>query len=78
MGGDTIQPGSIEHVYVQLAGILRERITSGRYAKGTPLPGRTYLANEFGVSVASVNRAVRVLREEGLVVTVTGRGIFVR
>jgi len=36
------------------------------------------LADESGLSAATVKRAMGLLREEGLIYTVPGRGTFVR
>lgn len=64
-------------MYAQLAAILREGIESGRYPAGRMLPSARSLSQEHGVSVNSVKRAVELLKDEGLVRTVIGRGIFV-
>ncbi len=61
---------------MQLAGILRERITAGKL--GPRVPSIMELAGESGLSAATVKRALRLLRDEGLIYTVPGRGTFVR
>lgn len=65
-------------LYVQLAGILRGMISSGELPPRAPLPSESYLQQEQGVSRGTVRMAVGILREEGLVVTIGGRGTFVR
>jgi len=75
-------PVSIDHegdvpVYVQLAGILRARIMSGELAPRRPVPSKRTLMQEYGVAGGTVDKAVGILRDEGLVRTVTGRGIYV-
>jgi GntR family transcriptional regulator len=65
-------------LYVQLAAILRDMITIGELAPRAPLPSESYLQQEQGVSRGTVRMAVGILREEGLVVTIGGRGTFVR
>jgi GntR family transcriptional regulator len=65
-------------LYAQLADILREMITSGELQPRSPLPSESYLQQEQGVSRGTVRTAVGILREEGLVVTIGGRGTFVR
>jgi GntR family transcriptional regulator len=62
--------------YVQLAGILRERIRSG--AITARLPSERDLHGEFGVAPMTARKAVRLLVDEGLVVVVTGRGTYVK
>ena len=65
-------------VYLQIAAILRERITSGQIAPGRPLPSEPQLVQEFGVSRLTARKAVRVLAGEGLAEVVQGRGAYVR
>jgi GntR family transcriptional regulator len=64
-------------VYVQLAAILRARIDAGDYAPGRALPSETTLMQEHGLARETVRKAVRVLRDEGLVQIVQGRGAYV-
>jgi DNA-binding GntR family transcriptional regulator len=64
--------------YIQLAGILRARIESGKIGPGDPLPSETTLVQEYGIARGTIRRAIEVLRDDGLVVTVQGRGTYVR
>ncbi len=73
---------SIDHegdvpVYVQLADILRARILSGELAPRRPVPSKRTLMQEYGVAGGTIDKAIGILRDEGLVRTVTGRGIYV-
>lgn len=61
---------------MQLAGLLRERINSGRI--GPRVPSINELAGQSDLSAATVKRALALLRDEGLIYTVPGRGTFVR
>ncbi len=75
-------PVSIDHdgdipVYVQLAEILRARIISGELAPRRPVPSKRTLMQEYGVAGGTVDKAIGILRDEGLVRTVIGRGIYV-
>jgi DNA-binding GntR family transcriptional regulator len=63
------------HPYVQIANQLRDGINSGAYAE--PLPSYTAIASEAGVSPGVVRRAFQILKDEGLVYGVPGRGMFV-
>ena len=72
-----IDPMSGVPVYRQLADQLRERILSGELLPRTPLPSAKTLAQEHGIAVGTVTRAVEVLRQEGLVRTIPGRGVWV-
>jgi len=62
--------------YLQLAAQLREKIRSGEITDR--LPSLTTLCEASGLSLSSVQHAVRVLKEEGLVVASRGRGTFVK
>lgn len=58
--------------YHQLAEILREEITSGKRKPGSRMPSETDLVQAYGCAYLTVQRAVGVLREEGLVVVQHG------
>jgi len=66
---------SPEPLYRQVASILRERIASGDIS--SRLPSLKTITQEYGVSHVTAEKAVALLREEGLVVVVIGRGAFV-
>ena len=70
-----INPDSPELAYVQLANILAAKIQAGEI-RGR-LPSERDLAEEYGVAYGTVRRAMGLLRERGLVVSVHGRGTFV-
>lgn len=64
--------------YRQVADLLREGIESGEFVSGSSLPSEPELASRFGVSRVTINRAVQLLRGEGLVRVLRGRGSVVR
>lgn len=64
--------------YKQLADHIRELIVAGELASGAALPPESILVAGTGLNRTTVRNAVRVLRAEGLVDTVQGRGTFVR
>jgi GntR family transcriptional regulator len=66
-----------EPVYLQLARILREMITSGEIAPRQPMPSIKSITQQYGVAKGTAEKAFGVLRHEGLVITVPGRGIYV-
>jgi len=70
-----IDSDSPEHPYVQLAGLLRERIRAGKI--GPRVPSIMELADQTGLAPATVKRALRLLKDEGVIYTVPGRGTFV-
>jgi GntR family transcriptional regulator len=65
-------------LWQQLAAILRGVIQSGELRPRDPLPSESQLQQEHGVSRGTIRRALDSLREEGLVVTIAGRGTFVK
>lgn len=64
-------------VYLQLAAILRRRIQVGEFPPARALPSETTLMQEYGLARETVRKGVRVLRDEGLVQIVQGRGAYV-
>ena len=64
-------------VYVQVADWITGRIERGELRPGHKLPAERDIAADIGVGYMTVRRAMRLLRERGLIVTVVGRGTFV-
>ncbi len=65
-------------VYLQLAAVLRSMIESGEIPPDRPLPSVKSMMQTYGVAQGTAERAVRILKEEGLVRTVIGKGVYVR
>jgi DNA-binding GntR family transcriptional regulator len=64
--------------YRQLAAILREQIESGALAADQMVPSEATLVQRYGVARGTVRRAIEVLRDANLVVTIQGRGTYVK
>jgi GntR family transcriptional regulator len=62
-------------LYLQLAGILRDQI--GRGELTSRVPSLKTLSQEHGVSHVTAEKALAVLKEEGIVRSVIGRGTYV-
>jgi GntR family transcriptional regulator len=75
--GEQIDPLGATPVYVQVANILEGRIERGKIQHNRPVPSETQLQQEFGVARGTARKAIALLRERGLVVTVRGRGSYV-
>ncbi|TBO60218.1 GntR family transcriptional regulator [Streptomyces kasugaensis] len=60
--------------YARIAGHYRNLISSGELSPGDLLPSIKTLATEWGVSTATADRAMRLLREEKLVQGIPGVG----
>lgn len=67
-----------EPAYLRIARIVGDRIVAGEYGPGDRLPTERQFAAEFGVSVMTLRRSLKVLIERGLVSAEQGRGTFVR
>ncbi|WP_158896009.1 GntR family transcriptional regulator [Amycolatopsis anabasis] len=61
----------------QITDHIREQIASGRLVPGAKLPSTRELLDEWGVSEATVLKAIGQLRAEGRVVTHQGLGVYV-
>src|SRR4029450_6260930 len=73
-----IDPTSDRPIYRQIADHLRAAIREGQYPEGTPLPSETQLPEIYDVTRMTARQAVDVLKNEGLVRSEHGRGVFVR
>ena len=71
----TIDHDAEEPLYLQLAAILRGRIASGELE--WRVPSVKTLTQQYEVAQGTAERALAVLREEGLIRSRMGRGHFV-
>ncbi|PRW61681.1 GntR family transcriptional regulator [Actinopolyspora mortivallis] len=72
-----VDPDDPRPPYQQLADELRSAIGGGEYSPGERLPRQAEIADEYRVSVGTVKSALKVLREEGLIVSRQGEGSWV-
>ena len=63
--------------YVQLAELVRQRVTKGHWPPGSMLPSIEQLMDEFDVARVTVRQAIALLADEGLLSPQRGRGTFV-
>ena len=77
-GLGAINPDDPRPVSQQIANQLRAAILTGRYQPGDRLPSQNELTERFDVARETVKTALRVLRDERLIVTRQGSGAFVR
>lgn len=68
------RPRACPSVSLEIADDLRQRITSGEL--GGQLPTQRTLARQYGTSQTTINRAMRLLRQEGLITSFYGAGSF--
>lgn len=75
--GSTIDHQAATPAWRQLAAILRARIQGGTYPPGRVIPSEKQLEQEFGIARGTIRKAIALLRSDGLVETVPGRGTYV-
>ena len=61
----------------RVAADVRHRITSGELPPGAMLRGERAMADEYGVAIGTVRRALQDLRDRGLIVTLPHKGTYV-
>jgi DNA-binding GntR family transcriptional regulator len=76
-GMPTFNPASATPLYAQVADHVAGQIAAGILQQGQKLPAERDLADQWGVAYQTVRRAMRELRERGLIVSVVGKGTFV-
>jgi DNA-binding transcriptional regulator YhcF (GntR family) len=75
---DDLEPDDPRPASQQIANLLRAAILTRRFAPGERLPSQNDLAERYGVARETVKSALRLLRDERLIVTRQGSGAFVR
>jgi len=71
-------PDGPELIYVAVADHIAQRIAAGELRPGERLTPERDLAVEYGVAYLTVRRAMKELRERGLILSVQGKGTFVK
>lgn len=64
-------------LHMQLAQIIKAKITSGAWENGAPIPTEKELCSEFDVARGTVRQALQTLESEGFLRRQQGRGTFV-
>ena len=73
----TLDPEGHIQLYLQLAAILREQIESGQIPVHRAIPSKKALVQQYEVAPGTVERALGIRKDEGLIETVAGRGLYV-
>lgn len=60
----------------QIAAWLVARIEAGEFPPGRRLPSEQDIVGETGVARTTARRAIKYLRDQGVIVTVPGRGSY--
>jgi DNA-binding GntR family transcriptional regulator len=72
----TVDHDSPEPLYLQVAAVLREQIRSGVLV--SRVPSVRTIAQEYDVSHITADKALSVLKDEGLIMSVRGKGAYVK
>ena len=72
-----INHSSMDPIYEQIVTQIKAEIINGNLAAGEALPSVRTLSKELKISALTVKKAYDYLEEEGLVVTVHGKGSFI-
>jgi DNA-binding transcriptional regulator YhcF (GntR family) len=75
---DKLDPDDPRPPFQQVVAVLRASILTRKLDPGEQLPSFGELAKHFGVAPMTVQKAIGILRDEGLVITRQGKGSFVR
>ena len=65
-------------LYAQIVDYVKGHIESGEWEPGHRLPAERDMAERWGVAYLTVRRAMAELRKMGLIVSVQGRGTYVK
>ncbi len=74
---NTSSPESALPAYLQIKNFVLEKIQSGQWREGDLIPTELALCEQFGVSRMTVNRALRELTNDGLLIRIKGSGTYV-
>jgi DNA-binding transcriptional regulator YhcF (GntR family) len=73
-----LDPDDPRPPYVQVANAVRAAILTKVFKPGEKIPSGTELAKLYGVARMTVQQALRVLKDEGLIQSRQGSGVYVR
>ena len=73
----SINPSSGTPIYMQIVEQVRQYAVSGRLKAGDPLPSVRTIARELDINHMTVSKAYSLLRTEGVVVRIRGKGMVV-
>jgi len=72
-----INNSSMQPIYEQIVGQMKEQIMNGTLKQDAALPSVRTLSKDLRISALTVKKAYDVLEQEGFVITVHGKGSFV-
>ena len=72
-----INHSSMQPIYEQISGQIKNQIMHGELEEGKILPSVRTLAKELRISALTVKKSYDTLEQEGFINTVHGKGSFV-
>lgn len=72
-----VNPRSKQPLYEQLVEQLRRQIVLGGMKDGAAMPSVRQLATELGINPNTIQKAYRRMEEEGMILSIPGKGSFV-
>src|ERR1700683_2503136 len=70
-------PAALQPLYLKVKRHILDNIDSGKWGTSMRVPSENEIVKSFGVSRMTANRALRELRDEGVLVRIAGVGSFV-
>ncbi|MBP2097430.1 GntR family transcriptional regulator [Enterococcus rivorum] len=64
--------------YKHIADEIEQKIISGQYLLGAPLPDQVKLAQEYDTTRVTIQKAIKILVQKGLVYSRQGSGMYVK
>ena len=65
-------------IYIRIVQGIKDAILNGQVLEDAQIPSTTYLSKEYKINIATVNKALNCLVDEGLVYKKRGIGMFVK
>jgi DNA-binding transcriptional regulator YhcF (GntR family) len=75
---DSLDPDDPRPPFQQVAAVLKAAILTRKFEPGDQLPSYGEIAKQYGVAPMTAQKAVGLLRDDGLVISRQGKGSFVR
>src|ERR1700689_5679220 len=70
-------PAVLQPLYLKVKRHILENIDSGKWGAAARVPSENQIVKSFGVSRMTANRALKGVRDEGVLVRIAGVGSFV-
>lgn len=75
---EALDPDDARPPYEQVASSLSAAIRTRKLGPGEKIPSQKELTEAYGFARATIQRALRELEDEGLIVSRKGSGVYVR